>query len=446
MKTKFGVAVLLALMLAAATGSPAETRPLPVAVRSLVDREYSSLLDLYKHLHRHPELSLREEQTAARIAEELRQAGYQVTTGVGGHGVVALLPNGKGPTVLVRADLDALPVKEQTGLPYASTITTRDDEGREVPVMHACGHDVHMTAFVGTARVLKQLQDRWQGTLVLIGQPAEERVSGARRMLADGLFTRFPRPDYVLALHVSADIPAGAVGYTEGYALANVDSVEITIRGVGGHGAFPHKARDPIVLAAQTVLALQTIVSREIAPGEPAVVTVGSIHGGTKNNIISDEVRLQLTVRSYTAEVRKQILESVQRITRGLAVAAGMPEDRLPVVRVGSEPTSATYNDPKLTQRLAEAWQSWFGEQQVVRRKPVMGAEDFSEYGRTQPTVPICMFWLGAVQPDTLKDKGSAAAPLPALHSPLFAPVPEPTIKTGVTAMTAAVLELTGGK
>ena len=419
---------------------------MPVAVRSLVDREYSSLLDLYKHLHRHPELSLREEQTAARIAEELRQAGYQVTTGVGGHGVVALLPNGKGPTVLVRADLDALPVKEQTGLPYASTITTRDDEGREVPVMHACGHDVHMTAFVGTARVLKQLQDRWQGTLVLIGQPAEERVSGARRMLADGLFTRFPRPDYVLALHVSADIPAGAVGYTEGYALANVDSVEITIRGVGGHGAFPHKARDPIVLAAQTVLALQTIVSREIAPGEPAVVTVGSIHGGTKNNIISDEVRLQLTVRSYTAEVRKQILESVQRITRGLAVAAGMPEDRLPVVRVGSEPTSATYNDPKLTQRLAEAWQSWFGEQQVVRRKPVMGAEDFSEYGRTQPTVPICMFWLGAVQPDTLKDRGSAATPLPALHSPLFAPVPEPTIKTGVTAMTAAVLELTGGK
>jgi hippurate hydrolase len=260
------------------------------------------------------------------------------------------------------------------------------------------------------------------------------------------LFTRFPRPDYGLALHLSADLPAGCVGHTEGYALASVNSVDLTIRGLGGHGAFPHKAKDPIVLAAQTVLALQTIVSRELTPGEPAVLTVGAIHGGTKHNIIPDEVRLQLTLRSYTDEVRQQSIEAIRRITRGLALAAGLPEDRLPVVRVRAEPTPATYNDPKLTQRLAGAWVSWFGEQQVVPCKPVMGAEDFGEYGRTTPRVPICIFWLGAMPPAAFQEKGQAATPLPSLHSPLFAPVPEPTIKTGVTAMTAAVLELLGAQ
>ncbi len=447
MKATSGAAIFLIFTLAVATSSRAQTGSLADAVRSLVDREYPGLFELYQHLHAHPELSGQEEQTAARLAEELRRAGCEVSPRIGGHGVVAVLRNGAGPTVLVRADMDALPVKEQTGLPYASTVVTRDDEGREVAAMHACGHDAHMTSLVGAARVLKQLSPRWQGTLVLIGQPAEERLGGARRMLADGLFTRFPRPDYCLALHVSPDIPAGSVGCTEGYALANVDSVDITVRGVGGHGAFPQKAKDPIVLAAQIVLALQTIVSREVTPGDPAVVTVGAIQGGTKHNIIPDEVRLQLTLRSYTDEVRRQTLESVRRITRGLAVAAGMPEDRMPVVRGGGDDfTPATYNDPKLTQRLAGAWQSWFSAANVVPRKPVMGGEDFGEYGRTAGKIPICIFWVGAVAPEAFKGTGGAAAPPPSLHSPLFAPLPEPTLKTGVTAMSAAVLELMGKK
>lgn len=446
MKTHFRLTLLLICILALAPRSHAQTSPLPDSVRAAADREYASLFDLYKHLHTHPELSFHEEQTAARVAGELRAAGYEVASGVGGHGVVAVLRNGAGPTVLVRADLDALPVKEQTGLPYASTVTTKDDGGREVSVMHACGHDMHMTVMIGTARMLKALRDRWQGTLVLIGQPAEERASGARRMLADGLFTRFPRPDYCLAAHVSADVPAGSVSCVEGYALANTDSVGITVRGVGGHGAFPHKTKDPIVLAAQTVLALQTIVSREIPPGDAAVVTVGSIHGGTKANIIPDEVRLELTLRSYTEEVRLQTIEAIRRITRGLALAAGLPEDRMPVVEVGAQPTRATYNDPKLAQRLASVWRAWLGSEKVLAGKPVMGAEDFGEFGRTEPKIPICIFWIGAVSPEAMKEKSGAAVSLPSLHSPLFAPLPEPTLKTGVTAMTAAVLELVGGK
>jgi len=289
------------------------------------------------------------------------------------------------------------------------------------------------------------LKDRWQGTLVMIGQPAEEKGSGARKMLADGLFTRFPKPDYCLALHVKADLPAGSLGYIEGYALGNVDSVDITIRGVGGHGAWPHKTKDPIVLAAQTVLALQTIVSREIAPGEPAVVTVGSIHGGTKHNIIPDEVQLQLTLRSYTDEVRAQTIAAIKRMTRGLAEAAGVPEDRLPIVTLQEQEfTPATYNDPALTSRLAGAFKNWFSETNVQQVKPVMGGEDFSEYGRTADKIPICMFWLGAVKPELMQESEKTGKPLPSLHSSQFAPLPEPTIKTGVNAMTAAVLELAG--
>jgi hippurate hydrolase len=411
-------------------------------VRSRINQEYPALFELYKHLHAHPELSFHEEQTAARVADELKRAGYEVTSGVGQHGVVAVLKNGNGPTVLVRSDLDGLPVKEQTGLPYASTVTTKDDSGKEVPVMHACGHDVHMSCLVGVARVLKELKASWQGTLVLIGQPAEERVGGARRMLADGLFTRFPKPDFCIALHDDANLAAGAVGYTEGFALANVDSVDILVRGVGGHGAYPHATKDPIVLASEIVLALQTIVSREIAPGDPAVVTVGSIHGGSKHNIIPDEVHLQLTLRSYSDTVRQQTIAAVKRITHGLALAAGLPEDRMPVVTLEDDFTPATYNDPGLTLRLAGVFKSWFGPEKVVRKKPVMGGEDFSEYGRTEHKIPICIFMVGAVAPETIQESERTGKSLPSLHSPLFAPVPEPTIKTGVTAMTAAVLEL----
>jgi len=310
--------------------------------------------------------------------------------------------------------------------------------------MHACGHDMNMTCVLGAASVLAQMKDRWHGTLVVIGQPAEERGGGARAMLADGLFKRFPRPDFCLALHDDAELPAGAIGYTPGYALANVDSVDITIHGVGGHGAYPHKTKDPVVLAAQIVLALQTIVSREIAPGESAVVTVGSIHGGTKHNIIPDEVRLQLTVRSYTDEVRQQTLAAIKRIVRGQALATGMPEDHLPEVRLNDDFTVATYNDPELSEKLAGVFKTLFGEANVIKKKPTMGGEDFGEYGRTDPKIPIFMFFVGGVDTETLKDSQRTGKPLPSLHSPFWAPLPGPTIKTGVTAMSAAVLDLIG--
>jgi len=416
------------------------------AVRTKVDAEYSSLFQLYQHLHAHPELSLHEEKTSARVADELKRAGYEVTPGVGKHGVVAVLENGVGPVVLVRADMDALPVKEQTGLPYASSVMTKDDAGSDVSVMHACGHDVHMTVLVGVARTLAHFKDSWHGTLVLIGQPAEERGGGAKLMLTDGLFTRFPRPNYCLALHDSAEFPAGTVACTPGNAGANVDAVDITVRGVGGHGAYPHKTKDPIVLASQIVLALQTIVSREIQPTQPAVVTVGSIHGGTKHNIIPDEVKLQLTVRSHSDEVRRRILAAIQRIARGEGIAAGLPEGLLPIVEMDKEFTPAVYNDPALTERLVGVFKSWFGESRVLYRTPSMGGEDFGEYGRTQHKIPICMFDLGAVEPAAVEESKRTGRPLPSLHSSLFAPVPEPTLKTGVMAMTAAVLELMGKK
>ena len=420
--------------------------PEPELVQARVNQEYGSLFALYKELHTHPELSFQEENTSARVSDELRKAGYEVATGVGKHGVVGVLRNGSGPTVLVRTDMDALPVKEQTGLPYASSAMAKDENGKDVPVMHACGHDMNMTCVLGAARVLAQLKDHWSGTLVVIGQPAEERGGGARAMLADGLFTRFPRPSFCLALHDDAELPAGTVGYRVGYALANVDSVDITIHGVGGHGAYPHKTKDPVVLAAQIIVGLQTIVSREVEPGEPAVVTVGSIHGGTKHNIIPDEVRLQLTVRSYTDEMRQQTLESIKRIVRGQALAAGVAEDRLPEVKVQDDFTPATYNDPTLSEKLAAAFKSWFGDAHVIKQKPTMGGEDFSEYGRTEHKIPICMFQVGGVKPEAIKDSEQTGKPLPSLHSPLWAPLPEPTIKTGATAMTAAVLELMGKK
>ena len=357
-----------------------------------------------------------------------------------------MLRNGDGPTGLVRADMDALPVKEQTGLPYASKVRAKDDQGAEVDVMHACGHDVNMACLIGAARMLVSLQERWSGTLVFIAQPAEERGAGARAMLADGLFTRFPRPDFCLALHANAELAHGVIGLTEGYAMANVDSVDITIRGVGGHGAWPHKTKDPVVLAAHTILALQTIVSRERDPLEPAVVTVGSIHGGAKHNVIPDEVRLQLTVRTYTDDLRRQTLAAIERVARGQALAAGFPEDRMPLVKVQDEFTPSSYNDPALTRRLAKLFRDVFGEKQIINRKPSMGGEDFGQYGRTEARIPICMFSIGSIDPARVAESERTGQPLPSLHSSQYWPVPEPTIKTGVTAMTRAVLELAGKK
>jgi len=415
---------------------------LKARVHQGINRDYPSLEALYKHLHLHPELSLNEVETARRIAGELENAGFEVTRNVGGHGLVGVLKNGSGPTILVRTDLDGLPVQEQTGVPYASTVQTTDENGDTVSVMHACGHDVHMSVFVGTARLLMELKDHWRGTLVMIGQPAEERGKGARAMLSDGLFERFPVPDYCVALHSNAAMPAGTVGYVEGFSLANVDSVDITIRGVGGHGAWPHATKDPVVLAAQTVLALQTIVSREISPLDPAVVTVGSIHGGSKHNIIPDEVRLQLTLRSYSDDVRNHTIEAIRRITRGLAEAAGLPENLHPIVAVQDEYTPATFNDPELTRRLAGVFRDWIGDDRVLKQQPVMGGEDFGMYGRTESKTPICMFWLGTVDPELIRTHQETGEALPSLHSSQFRPLPEPTIRTGVRAMTAAVLEL----
>jgi hippurate hydrolase len=436
------VGLLLLVCLVSLCGRGESTAPARELVQARVAQECPSLIELYKHLHSHPELSFQEVQSAARVAEELRKAGCEVTTGVGKGGVVGVMRNGAGSTLLIRADMDALPVKEQTGLPYASTVIAKDAQGKDVPVMHACGHDIHMTWLVGAARVLAQIKDQWRGTVVFIGQPAEEAVGGALGMLEDGLFKRFPRPDFCVALHDDAELAAGTVGYTPGYSGANIDSVDITVYGVGGHGAYPHKTKDPVVLAAEIILALQTIPSREVKPGEPLVVTVGSIHGGTRRNIIPDEVRLQLTVRSYKEEVRQQTLAAIKRIARGQALAAGIPEDRLPEVKVTDEITPALYNDPKLTERLMVALQAWFGAASLIQKPPSMGGEDFSEFGRTEPKVPICMMNVGGVSPKALKESQRTGKPLPSLHSPLWAPVPEPTIKVGVTVMTADVLEL----
>jgi amidohydrolase len=413
-------------------------------VQARLAQEWPSLFELYKHLHSHPELSFQEVQSAARVAEELRKAGCEVTTGVGKGGVVGVLRNGTGPTVLLRADMDALPVKEQTGLPYASTVTAKDTQGNPVPVMHACGHDIHMTWLVGAARVLAQTKDQWRGTVVFVGQPAEEAVDGALGMLKDGLYQRFPRPDFCFALHDDAELAVGTVGYTSGYSCANINSVDITVHGVGGHGASPHKTKDPVVLAAQIILDLQTIASREVPPGEPVVVTVGTVHGGTRRNIIPDEVRLQLTVRSYSDAVRKQTLAAIERIARGQGLAAGLPENLLPEVKITDEFTPALYNDPKLNDRLLGAFKGWFGETNLIQKKPSMGGEDFSEFGRTEPKVPVCMMNIGGVSAEAAKESQRTGKPLPSLHSPFWAPVPEPTIKTGVAAMTAAVLELLG--
>jgi len=408
------------------------------------------LLSTYKMLHAAPELSHHEEKTAAFFAGELRKLGYTVTEHIGkyekpewtGYGVVGILKNGAGPTVLIRTELDALPVDEKTGLPYASKVKTKNDAGVEVSVMHACGHDIHMTSMLGTAKVLAERKSEWHGTLIILGQPAEETIDGARAVLRDGLYSNFPKPDFAIALHDSAEIETGKVGYVPGYAMASSTAVDIKIRGLGGHGSKPEATKDPVVVAAQVVMALQTIISRENSPLDPAVVTVGSIHGGTRYNIIPDEVNLQLTVRAYKEDVRKRLLASIERVTKGIAIAAGVPEDRAPIVKVSeTEITSVTYNDPQLMERLAGAFTRVLGPENVVKAPPVMGSEDFG-YLSLDQKIPAVIFWLGAVDPVKVKESQERGIPLPSLHSPLFAPVPEPTLRTGVKAMTAAVMEL----
>jgi amidohydrolase len=417
---------------------------------ALIDRELESLITTYKTLHAAPELSHHEEKTAAFFAEQLKTLGYSVTEGVGkferpewsGYGVVAVMKNGDGRTVLLRTELDALPVEEKTGLPYASRVKTKNDAGQDVSVMHACGHDIHITSMLGTARMLAAMRDQWRGTVVVLGQPAEETIDGARAMLKDGLYERFPKPDYVVALHDTPDVEAGKVGYVPGYALASGTAIDIKVRGVGGHGSRPESTHDPVVLASQIILALQTIVSRENSPLDPAVVTVGSIHGGTRYNIIPDEVDLQLTVRAYKEEVRQKVLAAIERITKGIALAAGVPTDRMPIVKVSdTEVTTATYNDPALTEMLAKVFVKALGSENVVKATPVMASEDFG-YLSLDHQIPSTLFWLGAVDPEKLKVSKETGTALPSLHSPLFAPLPEPALRTGIKAMTSAALEL----
>jgi hippurate hydrolase len=419
--------------------------------KSLADAELSSLVTIYKDLHAHPELSMREERSSAVVAKELKAAGCEVTDhigkygkpGVTGYGVVGMMKNGPGPTVLVRTDLDGLPVHEETGVSYASTVTTKDANGRDVSVMHACGHDIHMSAFIGAARLLGKLKDKWHGTIMFVAQPAEEAGAGARALLEDGLYTRFGKPDFALGLHDDAEIEAGKIGVTEGYCYANVDSVDVTVRGMGGHGAYPHKTKDPIVLAAEMINAWQTIVSRENNPVDPIVVTVGSIHGGTKHNIISDEVKMQLTVRSYKKEVRDRVLAAIDRIAKGIATTAGMPEDRMPIVYVQQDQTTpATYNNPELTKRVTGALKAAIGADNVIPKDPTMGGEDFSEYSLPDHSIPAFMFNVGAVEPAKVAESKKSGVPLPSLHSSKFAPVPEPTIRTGLIGMVSAVLEV----
>ncbi len=410
-------------------------------IDKVLTKEMSSLKELYIDLHKTPELSSQEKTTSKKMERELLGAGYKVTYGIGNYGVVGVLKNGPGKTVLVRADMDALPVTEKTGLPYASKVIVKDSSGNSVGVMHACGHDIHMSVFTGTARVLSELKNRWSGTIIMIAQPAEETGVGAKGMLADGLFTKFPRPDFLLALH-DGPIPSGMVASKPGYILANVDSVNIEVKGIGGHGAAPETTKDPVVLASQIVMALQTIVSREVPPNKKAVVTVGSIHGGTKHNIIPDRVYLKLTVRSYEQDIREKILDSIKRISRGIGIAAGLEEKELPVVTVMNESINATYNDPELTERVMATFRKVLGIKNVIIADAVTAGEDFSEYGRVEPKIPSFIFWLGAINPETFMKAKKSGKTLPGLHSPLWAPDYEPTIRTGVIAMSSAVMDI----
>jgi len=425
----------------------------PAAAQSDLDQKIESNIEdwvvTYKHFHANPELSTQEKETSVLVAGTLGKLGYDVTERFGqyedvnlvSYGVVALMKNGPGPTVYVRTELDALPVRENTGLPYASKVTVKRAND-EVGVMHACGHDLHMTVFLGTAKMLAEEKSHWSGTVVLIAQPAEETASGAAAMLRAGLYAKFPKPDYVLALHDSAVVPAGKVAWHEGPMLAGADAIDITIRGFGGHGAMPNVTKDPIVIAAELVVFLQTIVSREEDPLQPAVITVGSFHAGTKHNIIPDNAHLQLTVRTMTPGQREKTLAAITRATNGIAAAAGIPAERAPIIEISKDNVPATINDPLLTRRVAMTMEKVLGKENVVPGKPIMASEDFSLYAFNDPKPPITMFWLGATDPAKLKDVEEKGTRLPGLHSSEFAPVPEPAIRTGVKAMTSVVMDL----
>jgi amidohydrolase len=450
MRAKLAAAMLcLGFMSTSLSAQTIANPPLPErgAIEAAVRGDMPQLMEIYRHFHANPELSMQETQSAARMAEEARRLGFEVTTGVGGTGVVAVLRNGEGPTVLLRADMDGLPMEERTGLPFASRARGQTREGQDTFIAHSCGHDTHMTAWIGTARRLVALRGQWRGTLVMIAQPGEETSQGALAMLNDGLFTRFPRPNYAIAFHDSATLPAGVIGYTPGPTLANVDSVDMVVRGVGGHGAAPHTTRDPIVLASRIVMALQTLVSRELDPLDSAVVTVGSFQAGSKHNIISDEARLLLTVRSYTPQVRRMLLDGIARIARGEAIAAGVPDDRMPIVTVReAESTPATVNSDQITDFTAARFRAYFGDERVRQIRPVMAGEDFGRFRIADPNLQSLIFWVGGV-PQAQYDAAVAAndmSRLPSLHSPFWAPQADTVIATATEAMTVAALGVLG--
>ena len=408
------------------------------ALESTLEAQQSSLEVLYKELHRSPELSFMEFNTAARLSGELHALGFEVHEGIGGNTLVGLLRNGEGPVVMVRTDMDALPIKERTGLPYASQVITADLEGNQVPAMHACGHDMHMTVWTGTARVMSEMKDQWKGTLMMIAQQAEERSGGAKNALEAGLYERFPVPDYALAYHVSERLPAGSIGYCAGPTMAGVSSVDITVYGEGGHGAQPDRTIDPVVLASRLVVDIQTIVSRELSPLKPAVVTVGSIHGGTKHNIIPGEVNLQLTIRYYDQAVGDQIIAALKRIANGLAASAGLPPEKYPEVKVQDESTPPVVNDPVLTNHLAGVLETALGAGHLVEMEPLMVGEDFGQYGLTPEDVPICLMWLGSIEPE----KFTSGDPIPGLHTAYYYPDFPLTIRTGVEGMVRMLMDL----
>ncbi|MBN8812768.1 MULTISPECIES: amidohydrolase [Sphingomonas] len=428
----------LLLATAMSFSTPSAADPVHDATRAALPQ----LMEFYRDFHANPELSLHEVKTAAKLAEEARKAGFKVTEKVGGTGVVAVLENGAGPVVLIRADMDGLPVTEATGLPFASKVRTTNDEGIETGVMHACGHDTHMASWIGTLRNLAAMKAKWHGTVVMIAQPAEERGMGARAMIDDGLFTRFPKPQFALAFHDSASQPAGQIGVTPGYALANVDSVDVLVKGVGGHGAYPQTTRDPIVLAARIVTSLQTLVSREVDPQEAAVVTVGMIKGGSTHNIIGSDVTMLLTVRSFKPEVRKLLLDGIARIAKGEAIAAGVPEDRMPEVKVRDNFTPATFNTQPLSDRMKSLWTARFGKDRVAETRAVMGGEDFSRYWLADQSIQSLIFWVGGVPADKWAASDNGRKPLPSLHSAYWAPDAEAVIGTATEAMTAAALDI----
>ncbi|MCH7413889.1 amidohydrolase [Belliella sp. R4-6] len=411
-------------------------------LKQSIEKVYPELEKLYKELHQNPELSLQEKETSARMAIELKKLGYKVTESIGGYGVVGIFENGPGPVLLIRTDMDALPMEEKTGLPYASTKKGISNDGKETYIAHSCGHDIHMSVFIGTAQMMMEYKNSWRGTLLLVAQPAEENGLGAWNMMNDGLYEKFPHPDFAIALHDYPFLPAGTLGYKSGALMAGVDMMNVTVFGEGGHGAAPHTTIDPIVLSSQMIQAYQTIVSRTLSPTEPAVVTVGSIHGGSVHNIIPDEVTMQLTMRSYSLEVREKIIKRIKEISDNYAIAAGLSIEKMPKYWIREPFTKPLINDDNLTKKMLNVFENCFGADKIIEVESMMIGEDFSAYGNQEREIPISMFFLGANDPEFLKKAEKEGLDIPGLHSPYFAPIPEPTIKTGVEAMSSFAMEI----